>query len=187
MKKFIITKTGEEVTYGDVVTLTSFEEIPDIGTVKIEETFLLTKKTLQECIEVGTIKVIDTEEPKKKTSEENYDAIWNTALDHIIEKTGWNEKKLANILGALYEVNPWATTQFILMEIAHILDTQYTDHINNSEHIFAVSPQDGRIHELNKATIRSYKAFPAFRSVEDAKIAYSLIKDSLKSIFKDAK
>ena len=66
------------------------------------------------------------------------------------------------------------------------LDKKYDNHINKSEKIYVISPQDGRIHEINKKTVKNYKAFPAFRSIEDAKIACSLIREHLKSIFSNA-
>ena len=75
----------------------------------------------------------------------------------------------------------------VLREIAIELDKKYDNHINNSEKIYAISPQDGRIHEVDKSHIKNYKAFPAFRNIEDAKIACSLVKNHLKSIFGDDK
>ena len=89
------------------------------------------------------------------------------------------------LIDALEGANHWAVVQLLLKEIAIELDKQYNNHIKNSEKIYAISPQDGRIHEVNKSHIKNYKAFPAFRNIEDAKIACSLVKNHLKSIFGD--
>ena len=112
--------------------------------------------------------------------------LWNNSLERISKKTNWKVEKVSKILETLYKVNPWATTQFILKEIAIELDKKYEDHINDSEKIFAITAQDGKIHEICKESIKSYRAFPAFRSVEDAKIAYSITKELLKNTFKNA-
>ena len=106
-----------------------------------------------------------------------------STLTNLLKKTGWKFDKLNGILSTINSVNPWAVTQIVLREIAIELDKKYKDHINKSEEIYAISPQDGRIHKINKKTIKNYRAFPAFRNVEDAKIACSLVRENLKSIF----
>lgn len=120
---------------------------------------------------------------QKKAAEEKEILLWNVVLCNICQKTGWSEKKLDNILTTLSDLNPWATLQYILKEIALELDKKYENHINDSEKIFAISPQDGRIHEVDKAHIKCYRAFPAFRTVEDAKFACRIVKKPLKEIF----
>ena len=42
---------------------------------------------------------------------------------------------------------------------------------------------DGRITKANKAHIKNYRNFAAFRSVEDARIACRFLKGSLKEMF----
>lgn len=46
---------------------------------------------------------------------------------------------------------------------------------------------DGRITKANKAHIKNYRNFAAFRSVSDAKIACSIVRDVLKEMFKSGK
>lgn len=152
-------------------------DLPVFGKVEAVREITLTKEVLNQLIKDGKVKVVNAE---------NYDNIWNAAIDSLVGKTGWKMEKLSNILETLENANPWAVTQIILREIAIELDKKYEDHINKSEHIYAVSPQDGRIHEINKAHIKNYRAFPAFRTVEDAKIACSLVRENLKSIFANA-
>lgn len=123
---------------------------------------------------------------KVVVGERDINKIWNDAIRSLAEKTNWKKEKLLNILATLHLVNPWAVTQMVLREIAIELDKKYNNTINKSEKIYAISPQDGRIHEVDKSYIKNYKAFPAFRNIEDAKIACSLVKNHLKSIFEDA-
>lgn len=177
MEKFISVESGKEVKIGDTIGIMTIVDLPVFGKIKAIKSITLTETVLKQFIKDGKVKVVDVE---------NYDDIWNAAISSLVEKTGWREEKLSNILYTLEKINPWAVTQTVLREIAIELDKKYEDHINKSEHIYAVSSQDGRIHEINKAHIKNYRAFPAFRTVEDAKIACSLVRDNLKAIFSNA-
>lgn len=177
MNKFIDAESGKEVKIGDTVGIMTIVDLPVLGKVKAVKSITLTKEVLNQLIKDDKVRVVEVED---------HDDVWNAAITSLINKTGWKEEKLSNILNTLENANPWAVTQIVLREIAIELDKKYEDHINESEHIFAISPQDGRIHEINKAHIKNYRAFPAFRTVEDAKIACSLVKENLKSIFTNA-
>ena len=182
MKKFFHAQNGKEVKLGDVVEFTH-KKVTPFGNVISILTTTLNEKTLNLLIKKGEIKVVDEEKETCK----NYGELWSIVVTNIINKTEWKIEKLDTILATLEKVNPWAVTQIFLKEIAIELDKKYKDHINDSEHIFVVSPQDGRIHELDKSYIKSYKAFPAFRTIEDAKIACYLMRNNLKEIFNNAK
>jgi hypothetical protein len=42
---------------------------------------------------------------------------------------------------------------------------------------------DGRIYKVNKAHIKNYRNFAAFRSIEDAKTACKILREILKSMY----
>lgn len=173
MKKFILADSGKEINFGDKVLIVETVNYP-LGVAKIHRTAVVTKELMDKLIKDGKVNVV---------GERDINKIWNDAIRSLAKKTNWKEEKLLNILATLHLANPWAATQMVLREIAIELDKKYDDHINKSEKIYVISPQDGRIHEINKKTVKNYKAFPAFRSIEDAKIACSLIREHLKSIF----
>ncbi len=179
MKKFISVESGKEVKLGDKVIL-MFEANTPFGFMKVNKVVPVTEIVLMRLIADKKVKVVDTDDNAE------HEAIWDAALTNLSKKTGWKLDKLNGILNTINSVNPWAVTQIVLREIAIELDKKYKDHINKSEEIYAVSPQDGRIHKINKKTIKNYKAFPAFRNIEDAKIACSLVRENLKSIFANA-
>lgn len=176
MKKFIVVKNGKEINFGDKILITKSVNTP-IGITIVSKVAIVTKELMDKLIKDGKVNVVE---------EKDINKIWNNAIENLTKKTNWKEEKLLNILNTLHLANPWAATQMVLREIAIELDKKYDDHINKSEKIYVISPQDGRIHEINKKTIKNYKAFPAFRSIEDAKIACSLIREHLKSIFSNA-
>ena len=179
MKKFIMTSNGKEIKIGDVITVTEVVKTP-FTVAKIDTTIKVTEEVLPLLIKEGKVTAVE---------ENGCDIfkIWANAWKSLVYKTGLSSKRLSLAFDVAEKVNPWAVVQVILKEIAIELDKQYDNHISNSEKIYAISPQDGKIHEINKKTIKSYKAFPAFRTVEDAKIACSLLKHHLKSIFEDVK
>ena len=176
MKKFIVVKNGKEINFGDKILITKSVNTP-LGITIVRKVAIVTKELMDKLIKDGKVNVVE---------EKDINKIWNNAIENLTKKTNWKEEKLLNILNTLHLANPWAATQMVLREIAIELDKKYDDHINKSEKIYVISPQDGRIHEINKKTIKNYKAFPAFRSIEDAKIACSLIREHLKSIFSNA-
>ena len=173
MIKFIVAKSGKEINLGDKILIVGAVNTP-VGMIKAQKIVTVTKELMSKFIKDGKVNVVE---------EKDTDKIWSNAIESLSKKTNWKEEKLLNILTTLHLANPWAATQMVLREIAIELDKKYDDHINKSEKIYAISPQDGRIHEINKKTVKNYKAFPAFRSIEDAKIACSLIREHLKSIF----
>lgn len=179
MKKFIVVESGKEVKLGDKVIL-MFETNTPFGFMKVSKIVPVTEIVLMRLIADKKVKVVDTDDNAE------HEAIWDVALTNLSKKTGWKFDKLNGILSTINSVNPWAVTQIVLREIAIELDKKYKDHINKSGEIYAISPQDGRIHKINKKTIKNYRAFPAFRNVEDAKIACSLVRENLKSIFANA-
>ena len=176
MMKFIVAKSGKEINLGDKILIVGAVNTP-VGIIKAQKIVTVTKELMSKFIKEGKVNVVEEKDTNK---------IWSNAIESLSKKTNWKEENLLDILSTLYLANPWAATQMVLREIAIELDKKYDDHINKSEKIYAISPQDGRIHEINKKTVKNYKAFSAFRSIEDAKIACSLIREHIKSIFSNA-
>lgn len=176
MKKFILANSGKEINFGDKTLIVESINTP-FSIARIQKVAVVTKELMDKLIKDGKVNVVEGNDINK---------IWDDAIKSLAKKTNWREEQLLSILATLHLANPWAATQMVLKEIAIELDKKYDDLINKSEKIYVISPQDGRIHEINKKTIKNYKAFPAFRSIEDAKIACSLIRENLKSIFSNA-
>lgn len=177
MEKFINVKSGKEVKVGDLIRVVANVNIPVFGEIKAIKEITLTKDMLTKLIIRGEVKIVkETSDPRK---------IWANAWKNLCNKARFTSGDMSSILDALEGANHWAVVQLLLKEIAIELDKKYDNHINNSEKIYAISNQDGRIHEVDKSHIKNYKAFPAFRSIEDAKIACHLVKNHLKSIFGD--
>lgn len=104
-------------------------------------------------------------------------------INQIAIKKGWKPMRVAGWLDSIAETSPAAAFSIVAREIAVFLDKKYEDHIENSDKIYVISTFDGRIHEACKKYIKNYRNFAAFRTIEDAKFACNLLRESLKDMF----
>lgn len=105
-------------------------------------------------------------------------------IERIANRKGWTAQKVNGWLGSIEKESPIAAFNIVAREIAIDLDRKYEDHIENSERIYVISSLDGRIHEVCKAHIKNYRNFAAFRTIEDARFACTLLREKLKGMFK---
>lgn len=186
MKKFYLAN-GKEVQLGD--TIYKVEEInhPVFGKSKVVEHILVTKEVLPELIETGVLTVKEGADkptlPVLEDGEVSMDLEFY--VQKIADRLGWKIEKVYNYLNSVDTILPTAAFSMVLREIAIELDKKYEDHIENSPEIYVISLLDGKITKANKAHIKNYRNFAAFRSVSDAKIACSIMRDILKEMFKN--
>lgn len=183
MKKFILVHNGKEVKIGDVLTKQGVIDTPFGKTVIFQET-VITEQSIPGLITAGTIKPV--EGPcYDECAKEAVPMDIAYYVHKIAKRLGWHPNKVTNHLNAIDTIYPSAAFNVILREVATELDLKYADHICNSPKIYVVSLLDGIITEANKTHIKNYKNFAAFRSVSDAKIACSIVRDMLKEMFKN--
>lgn len=183
MKKIYL-KNGKEVQLGDILTKVSKVNDPFFGkgTVIEHVKVKVTKDILPKLIEAG---IVTTTKPAKSVVETKVPMELEYYIQKIADKLGWKIEKVYNYLNNVDAVLPAAAFSMVLREIAIELDKKYEDHIENSPEIYVISMLDGRIAKANKAHIKNYRNFAAFRSVNDAKIACSIVRDILKEMFKN--
>ena len=190
MEKFVL-KNGKEVKMGDKlvkhgVTDTIFDKMFSIQEIIVNE------ETLPKLVKAGVL-IPMKECPHKAGCPCSQGAKGGIPMDmefyieRIAARLGWKPEKVYNYLNNVDSILPAAAFSMVLREIAIELDKKYEDHIENSPKIYSISMTDGRIMELNKAHIRNYRNFAAFRSIEDAKIACRIVRDVLKEMFKSGK
>ena len=181
MEKIYLTN-GKEVQIGDTLTKVSKVKDPFFGKGVIIEHVKVTKDILPKLLEAG---IITTTKPEKPVAETEVPMELGYYIQKIAEKFGWKVEKVYNYLNSVDTILPAAAFSMVLREIAIELDKKYEDHIEKSPEIYAISMLDGRITKANKAHIKNYRNFAAFRSVNDAKIACSIVRDILKEMFKN--
>lgn len=184
MEKIYLTN-GKEVQIGDTLTRVSEVIDPFFGEGKVVEHILVTKEVLPELLEAG---IVTTTKPAKSAMVESEVPMdLKYYIQKIAERLGWKFEKVCNYLNSVDTILPAAAFSMVLREVATELDKKYEDHIEKSPEIYVISMLDGRITKANKAHIKNYRNFAAFRSVSDAKIACRITKDILKKMFKSGK
>ena len=185
MKKIYL-KNGKEVQIGDILTKVSKVKDPFFGkdTVIEQVQVKVTEDILPKLIEAG---IVTTTKPTKSVAKTEVPMELEYYIQKIAEKLGWKIEKVYNYLNSVDTILPAAAFSMVLREIAIELDKKYEDHIEKSPEIYVISMLDGRITKANKAHIKNYRNFAAFRTIEDAKIACTITRDILKEMFKSGK
>ena len=181
MKKIYL-KNGKEVQIGDILTKVSKVKDSFFGKGTVIENVKVTKDILPKLLKAG---IVTTTIPKKPVAETKVPMELEYYIQKIAEKHGWKIEKAYNYLNSIDSILPAAAFSMVLREIAIELDKKYEDHIEKSPEIYVISMFDGRITKANKAHIKNYRNFAAFRTIEDAKIACTITRDILKEMFKN--
>lgn len=187
LKKFYL-KNGKEVQVGDTITKVIKTKHPLLGEVTMVENVVVTEAALPKLIEKGIITTSlgsDFDVDKVKPAESHMNLHYY--VEKLAKKLNWKVEKMYNYLNTIDSVYPAAAFSMILREVAIELDKKYEDHIEKSPEIYVISMFDGKITKANKAHIKNYRNFAAFRSVEDAKTACSIVREILKELFKSGK
>ena len=184
MEKIYLTN-GKEVQLGDTIYKVEGINHPVLGKGKVVEHILVTKEVLPKLIEAGIVTTTKPALPVLKDGEVPMDLEFY--VQKIADRLGWKIEKVYNYLNSVDTILPVAAFSMVLREVAIELDKKYEDHIEKSPEIYVISMLDGRITKANKAHIRNYRNFAAFRTIEDAKIACRITRDILKEMFKSGK
>ena len=186
MEKFIL-KNGKEVKMGDRLIKNSIINTFFGKIVHLQEV-IVNEKTLPELIKAGVLTQADcthgTDCHCGHCTNNEIPMDINFYIEKIAARLGWKPEKVYNYLNNVDSILPAAAFSMVLREIAVELDKKYEDHIENSPEIYVISMLDGRITKANKAHIKNYRNFAAFRTIEDARIACRIVKPILKEMFK---
>lgn len=181
MKRIFNRNTKEEYTLGQPVSL-SYKDAKG-NSINFNTNFL-TEELVDYLVGLGVLVLIDAhEQSKEKTATVNLDLGYY--IEKIGKKCGMERDAAIDLFNALYNLNPVSAFSMVLKQIALELDKKYPDHIRDSKRIFSVSTTNGTIIEIPVKTIRSYRNFAAFRSIEDAKVACKICRAMLKDMFKN--
>lgn len=170
-------KNGKEVHMGDTISHSTETVDPVFGKVKTTVVIPVTEFTLPELLKAGILLVQNCQEGSKVPMSAKY------YVKNIAKRMGWELDRTTHFLDTIYEIYPSAALSILLREIAIELDKSYDDHIENSPEIFIINSLNGRITKANKAVIKNYRNFAAFRSIEDAKIACKILRVLLKELY----
>ena len=170
-------KNGKEVHMGDTISHCTEAVDPALGKVKATVVIPVTDDTLPELLKADILTLTKCQAEYKAPTDVAY------YVRKVSERMGWKPEKAGNFLNNVHKIYPSAAFSIVLREIAIELDKTYDDHIKDSPEIFVISNLDGRITKANKAVIKNYRNFAAFRSIEDAKIACKILREVLRELY----
>ena len=171
--KFYLKENGKEIKVGDYVIHSKDITHPQLGKIHSEITILVTTERIPSLLKMGIIV------PANACTS---DKMWYY-IHKALTRLGWTESKDLKYIQDLNKIYPTVLFSILLREIAIELDKKYDDHIENSPEIFVMSNLDGRISKVNKAHIKNYRNFAAFRSVADAKFACKILRSYLREMY----
>lgn len=175
MKKYVITKTGEEVKLGDTIACKQ-ERKTSFGTIKTYQEFTVTGANLGTFIKNGIIKVVESQSPKHKTDMGVY-------IELAAQKMQCNSEDLINWLEAMNKVCPKAVLDLLLQTVAIVFYNDDPQAFDDAEEYYSLRPRDGKVGKVHN--ISSY--IPLFKSAEDAETAREILKDQLELMYGEQK
>lgn len=185
MKKiFVDVRTGKQVSLGQPydVKFTGPQ-----GSMRLAGD-QMNKSVLNLLIASGAVTETEvSEEEKEKSIYNNIGGVPDNPgfyISKIGKRLGVDPLSACRLLEIIAAVNPTAFFSIILREVAVELDKKYPDHIENSKEIYYINGFNGTITKADKAWIRNYRNFAAFRTMEDAKVACKILSPIMKDLFK---
>lgn len=185
MKKiFVDVRTGKHVSLGQPYDI---KFIGPQGSIHLAGD-QMNKSVLSLLIACGTVKEVEvSEEEKERGMYGNLGGVPDNVGFYISQagkKLGIDPLSACELLEMVAIMNPTAFFSILLREVAVELDKKYPNHIENSKEIYYINMFNGTITKADKAWIRNYRNFAAFRTVEDARVACKILSPIMKDLFK---
>ena len=171
MNRFFIKDTKEEVFLGKPLKIT----LSKGGVTQHIDANPCTPELMAYLINLGV--VITSSENPKYANPHGIDTSVKYYVAKLARKMNLKFEVCEAMLGNIVSYSPITIISLLAKQISLELDKHYDGHIRNAEHIFALSTVDGTITEIPaKARVETnYRNFAAFRSLEDANLAYSIL------------
>lgn len=102
----------------------------------------------------------------------------------IAARVGWTSDYMEGFFSILHTISPILYYRLIERLIAERIDSLYPNHIKEAPRIWGTDALTGKVKEIDKNYIKTWKHFAAFRSKEDAGIACQILKSLRAELFK---
>lgn len=180
MNRFFIKDTKEEVFLGKPLKIT----LSKGGVTQHIEANPCTPELIAYLINLGV--VITSSDKPKYANPHGISLSVKYYVAKLARKMNLKFEVCEAMLGNIASYSPIAVISLLAKQISLELDQHYDGHIRDAEHIFVLSTVDGTITEIPaKARVETnYRNFAAFRSLEDANLAYSILSNLYNEAFK---
>ena len=180
MNRFFIKDTKEEVFLGKPLKITLSKD----GVTQHIEANPCTPELMAYLINLGV--VVTSSDKPKYPNPHGISLSVKYYVAKLAKKMNLKFEVCESMLGYIASYSPMTVMSLLAKQISLELDQHYEGHIRNAEHIFVLSTVDGTITEIpTKARVETnYRNFAAFRSLEDANLAYSILSNLYNEAFK---
>lgn len=180
MNRFFIKDTKEEVFLGKPLKIT----LSKGGITQHIEANPCTPELMAYLINLGVV-VTSIDKPKY-ANPHGISLSVKYYVAKLARKMNLKFEVCEAMLGNIASYSPITAISLLAKQISLELDQHYDGHIRDAEHIFVLSTVDGTITEIPaKARVETnYRNFAAFRSLEDANLAYSILSNLYNEAFR---
>lgn len=180
MNRFFIKDTKEEVFLGKPLKIT----LSKGGVTQHIEANPCTPELMAYLINLGV--VVTSSDKPKYANPHGISLSVKYYVAKLARKMNLKFEVCEAMLGNIASYSPIAVISLLAKQISLELDQHYDGHIRDAEHIFVLSTVDGTITEIPaKARVETnYRNFAAFRSLEDANLAYSILSNLYNEAFR---
>ena len=177
MEKSFIAKEGKRVFLNEPFNA-CFETKEEGDTVvHLIRTNKLTAATAERLVRLGVLKECGVPKAENITIKDMFKLIgeWIVGTPDAVE----------TIVELLNTLPDYIKFEMMLRAAAVLIDREYPDHINNAEvdKYYTINMTDGKVCEVPKKSIKNFRNFAAFRTLDDIKIATKLLRPLMKHIW----
>lgn len=177
MEKSFITKEGKRVFLNEPFNACFETKEEGCTVVHMIRTNKLDATTAERLVRLGVLKEYGVPKAENITIKDMFKLIgeWIVGTPDAVE----------TIIELLNTLPDYIKFEMMLRAAAVLIDRKYPDHINNAkvDKYFTINMTDGKVCEVPKKSIKNFKNFAAFRTLDDIKIATKLLRPLMKHIW----
>ena len=177
MEKSFITKEGKRVFLNEPFNACFETEEEGCTVVHLIRTNKLEAATAERLVRLGVLKEYGVPKAENITINDMFKLIgeWIVGTPDAV----------GTIVELLNTLPDYIKFEMMLRAAAVLIDRKYPDHINNAkvDKYYTINMTDGKVCEVPKKSIKNFRNFAAFRTLDDIKIATKLLKPLMKHIW----
>ena len=177
MEKSFITKEGKRVFLNEPFNACFETEEEGCTVVHLIRTNKLEAATAERLVRLGVLKEYGVPKAENITINDMFKLIgeWIVGTPDAV----------GTIVELLNTLPDYIKFEMMLRAAAVLIDRKYPDHINNAkvDKYYTIDMTDGKVCEVPKKSIKNFRNFAAFRTLDDIKIATRLLRPLMKHIW----
>ena len=177
MEKSFITQEGKRVFLNEPFNACFETEEEGCTVVHLIRTNKLDATTAERLVRLGVLKEYGVPKAENITINDMFKLIgeWIVGTPDAV----------GTIVELLNTLPDYIKFEMMLRAAAVLIDRKYPDHINNAkvDKYYTINMTDGKVCEVPKKSIKNFRNFAAFRTLDDIKIATKLLRPLMKHIW----